>query len=373
MPPCNFIQKTNLRPCTVHVREGHCGRHATLAITLPPLVPLTCEFHFQNNTWCGQPVQHRKRFCPHHYQVALRTSINPIELVESVPPGEEALFQYARRWRQRFDRGTMHYFDLMTAFLALVEREHPHMYEHLHLPVNILRFWSEEIRPPHIRPEWWEDARVQNAWTEEAERIAQPRAPPRPPAQNRLQRLAADAQNVHPTEVVRQSREGEDVLLTVRTDGKDPRIQIFHAFASRFQGDFNHFTSIMIDVNLWYNRTEVRERGDKLYARLLQGLWTLIQEQPKETRMELVTRLWQEINESNGLCAEGHISRLVNVMVGFNDHFKPPVSTGEVLQTRLAAISVSNVSLEMKLKEARVVLEELHIPTAEHAVWLEAF
>jgi chaperonin cofactor prefoldin len=60
-------------------------------------------------------------------------------------------------------------------------------------------------------------------------------------------------------------------------------------------------------------------------------------------------------------------------MVGFNDHFKPPVSTGEVLQTRLAAISVSNVSLEMKLKEARVVLEELHIPTAEHAVWLEAF
>jgi len=373
MPPCNFIQKTNLRPCTVHVREGHCGRHATLAITLPPLLPLTCEFHFQNNTWCGQPVQPGKRFCPHHYQVALRTSINPIELVESVPPGEEALFQYARRWRQRFDRGTMHYFDLMTAFLALVEREHPHMYEHLHLPVNILRLWTEEIRPPHIRPEWWEDARVQNAWTEEAERIAQPRAPPRPPAENRLQRLAGDAQNVHTTEVVRQSREGEELLLAVRTNGKDPRIQIFHAFASRFQGDFNHFTSIMIDVNLWYNRTEVRVREDKLYARLLQGLWTLIQEQPKETRTELVTRLWQEINESNGLCAEGHISRLVNVMVGFNDHFKPPVSTGELLQTRLAAISVSNVSLEMKLKQARVVLEELHIPTAEHAVWLEAF
>jgi hypothetical protein len=267
----------------------------------------------------------------------------------------------------------MHYFDLMTAFLTLVEREHPHMYEHLHLPVNILRLWTLEIRPPHIRPEWWEDTRVQNAWTEEAARIAQPRAPPRPPAENRLQRLAGDAQNVHTTEVVRQSREGEELLLAVRTNGKDPRIQIFHAFASRFQGDFNHFTSIMIDVNLWYNRTEVRVREDKLYARLLQGLWTLIQEQPKETRMELVTRLWQEINESNGLCAEGHISRLVNVMVGFNDHFKPPVSTGEVLQTRLAAISVSNVSLEMKLKEARVVLEELHIPTAEHAVWLEAF
>jgi hypothetical protein len=73
------------------------------------------------------------------------------------------------------------------------------------------------------------------------------------------------------------------------------------------------------------------------------------------------------------MCAEGHISRLVNVMVGFNDHFKPSMSTGELLQSRLAAISVLNISLELKLKEARLVLEELHIPTDEHAVWLEAF
>ena len=371
MPACNFIQKTNLRPCSVRVHEGHCGRHSTLALTLPPLLPHTCEFHHHN--WCGHAVQAGKRFCARHYQVALRFSINPIELTDSVPRGEMALFQYVRQWRQRYNRGTMAYFDLMTTFLTLVEREHPNMYENLHLPPNILRFWSEEIRPADIRPEWWEDPRVQNAWTEEAVRIAEPRPPPPPPAENRLQRLAGDAQNVHTREVVRQSREGEDVLLTVRTDGKDPRIQIFHAFSARFNGDFNHFTSIITDVNLWYNRTEVRERGDKLYARLLTGLWTLIQEQPKNIRTELVTRLWQEINESNGLCAEGHISRLVNVMVGFNDHFKPPVSTGEVLQTRLAAISVSNVSLEMKLKEARVVLEELHIPTAEHAVWLEAF
>ena len=371
MPACNFIQKTNLRPCTVRVHEGHCGRHSTLALTLPPLLPHTCEFHHHN--WCGHAVQAGKRFCARHYQVALRFSINPIELTESVPPGEMALFQYVRQWRQRYNRGTMAYFDLMTTFLTLVEREHPNMYENVHLPPNILRFWSEEIRPADIRPEWWEDQRVQDVWTQHRAQIAEPRPPPPPPAENRLQRLARDGQNVHTPEVVRQSREGEDVLLAVRTDGKDPRIQIVHAFSARFNGDFNHFTSIITDMNLWYNRTEVRERGDKLYARLLTGLWTLIQEQPKNIRTELVTRLWQEINESNGLCAEGHISRLVNVMVGFNDHFKPPVSTGEVLQARLAAISVSNVSLEMKLKEARVVLEELHIPTDEHAVWLEAF
>lgn len=370
MPLCNFIQKTNLRPCTVHVREGHCGRHATLALTLPPLVPLTCEFHFQNNTWCGDPVQPGKRFCPQHYRVALRSSINLVELLESVPPGEAALFQHARRWRQRFDRGTLSYVDLKALFVSLVEREHPLFYETVHMPPNILRFWTEEIRPPGMPPEWWEDPRVQDVWNQHNAQVAQPTARP---AETRLERLARDSQNVHTVEVVRQTREGEERLLSLPTNGTDTRIQIFHAFASRFQGDFNHFTSIIMDVNMWYNRTEVRVREDRLYARLLDGLWTLIQQQSKEIRMELVTRLWQEINESNGMCAEGHISRLMNVMVGFDDNFKPPVTQGQLLQDRLAGISISNISLEMKLKEARAVLEELQVPHDEQAVWLDAF
>ena len=373
MPSCNFIQKTNLRPCSVHVHEGHCGRHATLALTLPPLVPNTCEFHY-NHDWCGQPVRPGKRFCPHHYRVAIRSSINLVELLESVPPGEAALFEHVRWWRQRVDRGTLTYVDLKALFVSLVEREHPHMYENVHMPPDILRFWAEEIRPPGMRPEWWEDPRVQDAWNQHNAQVAQPRAPPPPPVEpNRLHRLARDAQNVHTPEVVRQSREGEELLLAVPTNGKHTCIEITHAFSARFKGDFSHFLGVLTDINTWYTRTEVRVRGDRLYARLLDGLWALIQQQPKDIRTELVTRLWQEIGEANGMCAEGHISRLVNVMVGFNDHFKPPVSTGELLQTRLAASSVSNVSLEMKLKEARAVLEELHIPTAEHAVWLEAF
>ena len=370
MPPCNFIQKTNLRPCSVYVREGHCARHSTLALTLPPLVPNTCEFHHHN--WCGQPIQPGKRFCPHHYRVALRSSINLIELLESVPPGEEALFEHVRQWRQRVDRRTLTYVDLKALFVSLVEREHPHMYEAVHMPPNMLRFWAQEIRPPGMRPEWWEDPRVQDVWNQHHAQVAQP-GPPPPAETNRLRRLARDGQNVHTPEVVRQSREGEELLLAVPTNGKHTCIEITHAFSARFKGDFSHFVGILTDINTWYARTEVRVRGDRLYARLLDGLWTMIKQQPTDIRTELVTRLWQEIGESNGMCAEGHISRLVNVMVGFNDHFKPSMSTGELLQSRLAAISVSNISLELKLKEARLVLEDLHIPTDEHAVWLEAF
>jgi hypothetical protein len=61
------------------------------------------------------------------------------------------------------------------------------------------------------------------------------------------------------------------------------------------------------------------------------------------------------------------------VMVGFDDAFKPPVSTGEMLQNKMAAIAAKEVDTEIKQSEARDVFAELGIPVAEQAAWLEAF
>lgn len=384
MPPCNFIQSSNSRPCSVSVHEGHCVRHQRVAERLPPRRPDQCE-HYTPTRWCSHTIQNGKRFCPHHYTQALRFSVNLVDLLEIVPHGEAFIFQYARQWRERYNQGTMTYIDLVRLFLALVSREHPEMDNPTRIDAGLKRLWADEIRPQGIEPEWWEVIvppppvpRPRRRAFEEIiaaqEQLREQRRRVRVRAVvGDLDRLARDSQNVHTAEVVRQTREGEERLLSMPTNGKDSRIQIVHAFSARFKGDFDHFTSIIADISLWYNRSEVRVRGDKLYARLLDGLWTLIQQQSKDIRTELVTRLWQEVSESHGMCAEGHISRLMNVMVGFDDNFKPPVTQGQLLQDRLAAISLADYSLEKKLKEAEAVLEELHVPHAERAVWLDAF
>jgi hypothetical protein len=114
--------------------------------------------------------------------------------------------------------------------------------------------------------------------------------------------------------------------------------------------------------------------GDFLYKRLLDGLWALVQRtSDPELREELRCRVAQEVMESKGMCCEGHISRLVNVMVGFDDAFKPAVSTGELLQNKMAAIAAKELETELKQAEARSVFAELGIPEAEQAAWLEAF
>jgi hypothetical protein len=60
------------------------------------------------------------------------------------------------------------------------------------------------------------------------------------------------------------------------------------------------------------------------------------------------------------------------VFVGFDETFKSPVSTGEVLQTRIAAIAEMKLSPKHKIAKALAVMEELGVPEVDRAPWLEA-
>jgi hypothetical protein len=84
----------------------------------------------------------------------------------------------------------------------------------------------------------------------------------------------------------------------------------------------------------WYGRDMCRTEGDFLYQRVLDHLWSLILHSEENT--ELVKRLYQECFEAKGMCCDGHINRLVNVMVGFHDAFNPPLSPKEILQNKMS-------------------------------------
>jgi hypothetical protein len=59
-------------------------------------------------------------------------------------------------------------------------------------------------------------------------------------------------------------------------------------------------------------------------------------------------------------------------MVGFDDNFKPPVSMGEVLQAKIAAIAAMDIPTAGKLSQARAFMTEMGLPASEQAPWLEA-
>jgi hypothetical protein len=73
------------------------------------------------------------------------------------------------------------------------------------------------------------------------------------------------------------------------------------------------------------------------------------------------------------MCCEGHLSRLCNIFVGFDELFQPPVSVSEQLQNKLGAIALLEISTEEKIQQATQIFNELNVPQDQRAVWLEAF
>ena len=348
---CNFIKKTDHRPCEVFV--GHhgpdgehalCGIHAPIKARLPPLAAGGCE-HIIGDHWCPRHPVAGERLCPNH--VAMRE--------------REAMVRVANIDRQNRERA---------AGMARVQAQ-----------VN-----AAHVNAAHAaHDQRVADVRAQNdaAFARQRPFLAAlfaaagedgvVRAPPAPPPARApdLQRLARDRQNVHTATVVRNTNAGEEKLLAVRTDGRPVGLRVLRCFAAR-GGSLTGVLRVANDVELWYNHNTCRIPGDRLYARCLEGLWTLIEQQPEEPRAELRGRLWEEASESVGMCCEGHIARLVNVMAGFDDAFKPRKSVGESIQEKIAEISGMDIPTEEKVSLARKFLTELAISAEEQTPWIDA-
>lgn len=192
---------------------------------------------------------------------------------------------------------------------------------------------------------------------------------PKPAIKSELYDFVQDPQNVHTKVVAVQMQAGEDILLnTPIPAGQNTLAEIADQWEEKRDADFSQ---VMRDIHYWYATPYCREEEDHLYARMLDGLWARIKASPYKA--ELTERLWDEALDGVEMCCDGHIARLCNVMVGFDDAFKPPVSAGEILQNKMAAIAAKEISLGEKVTEAWPVFEELGVPMNERRAWIDAF
>lgn len=179
-----------------------------------------------------------------------------------------------------------------------------------------------------------------------------------------LQKFASDNQNVHRKVVADQTNDHTEKLLAVTVPGEQNTLAEVRTL-------FGKARKVMKDVEHWYSITLCRTEADCLYKRTLDGLWALIK--ASEHKEELCKRLKEEMTESVGMCCEGHLSRLCNVLAGFDEAFSTVVSKGEILQQKMSEIAALDVTERTKKMRARKVLRDLAIPASEHAAWLDAF
>jgi hypothetical protein len=154
--------------------------------------------------------------------------------------------------------------------------------------------------------------------------------------------------------------------------GQKTTEEIIKAFSENAETR-NNLVELYKDMKDWGTRDEIFVEGDYLYRKTLRGLWAKIKTFEGEMKKELIKRLWEETTESIGLCATGHIARLTNVLVGYDEAFKPQLSVNETLQNRMAQISMLETTEDEKIQKAKKVMDELNIPEEERQPWLDAF
>jgi hypothetical protein len=334
MPQCSATLK-NGGACHHNAKPGHsvCGKHTSQALPVKTVYIIICGKVMTNGTKCKCPREKGKKMCKKHAAI------------------EE------RKERKRLLK------DMWENALDL-------LWEGANLPEDFAAFI--DLRLDELTATEEERLLYRNKVTMELEvyfafhpTVGHGRDAPK----TELEALSRDNQNVHTPAVNKQTQDAVTALLeTPVAVGQDTLVELQEAWRTRPSVSRK---SVLKDVSRWYKTSMCRVEEDYLYQRLLDGLWTRIKLSPNKE--DLVQRLWEECFESLKMCCEGHISRLCNVLVGYDETFKAPVSAGEMLQQRIAAIAGEDISVPHKVVKAWEVMEELQIPREQRMEWIEAF
>jgi hypothetical protein len=187
-----------------------------------------------------------------------------------------------------------------------------------------------------------------------------------------LKRIAGDKQNVHAVVVRVQEAKTTKILENFPIpEGQSTLNEIMTAWANDVKIG-NEMLPVYNDMKTWAAKSKIDIEGDYLYRVLLRGAWAKIKTYRDDIRVELVKRLWEECSEAVGMCDTGHISRITNVFVGYDDAFLSPVSSKEIFQNRISEISQMDVSFIEKTKLAKAAMDESNIEDEERQSWLDA-
>lgn len=209
-----------------------------------------------------------------------------------------------------------------------------------------------------IRNEQWQHARVAGHAPQVAEAAAG----------GELAQLAHDRQNVHTTVVVQKVKEAVQKILQIpvppqyQTETLKTSGEIILACRLTRQAAWQMMAKYCGDEDIY-------ELGHGIYARVLNSVWQYIKASPDSGDLRNI--LATEMQDNIGMCAQGNLSRLCNILSGYLEGLAVDTkSKNELIGERLASLIEIDDANE-RAAAGLQILEELEVPVDERDVWLE--
>lgn len=148
-----------------------------------------------------------------------------------------------------------------------------------------------------------------------------------------------DSQNVHDTSIQDSIRKSLDYIMDFNRVPKDKFYfyKLEKCFTKKsFFGIVRQEDRVLSNLREYKASKQTFGHRQVTYTQLLERIWAIASVSPH--KKGILKRLKQEAIESKNVCFTGQMSRLVNVLVGFDENVTVGISDGEQLNNQMSQI-----------------------------------
>lgn len=184
-----------------------------------------------------------------------------------------------------------------------------------------------------------------------------------------LAEFVNDNQNVHTTVAVKQTKDIVERILKIPVpDGYKWNTNDCSKTIGEIITECNLTPKGTWQMTAKYCQDESIYDFEKgIYGKVLDGVWQYISKSPD--KKDLCIILKQEMEDNIGMCAQGNLTRICNILSGYMEGIGVQESPAEVLGRKLPLIMEIDDQDE-RLKQAYDLLNELKIPVDNWLSWV---
>lgn len=192
-----------------------------------------------------------------------------------------------------------------------------------------------------------------------------------PPPETDLAKFATDKQNIHTRQSVNMTKEVVQKVLSIPVPAEFRwNMNTISKTAGEILVDCKLNTAEMIEMmNRYIKDDDVYEMGNGIYGKVLDGVWQYIRNSPDKA--DLCKILKQELKDNIGMCAQGNLTRLCNVLSGYMDGIGVSESPAERVG-RLLPLLMDIEDAGQRMTMGKQVLMESGMEEGMWGGWLEA-
>lgn len=210
-----------------------------------------------------------------------------------------------------------------------------------------------------------------HAWAGAEGIVFAPAEPVAPAGERGLGDIARDPQSIHTIEVLKHTK---DIVAKVREIPVPEDYRWDKEICSKTPGEIISECKLPQKaahqmMSQYALDTAIYDIEEGIYGKVLDSMWQFVKGHAEKDSLVAIIR--DELTQGVGMCAQGNLTRVCNILAGYLDGVGAAESLADKLGRLLPPLREIE-SHEERLIMAAAIMHENHVPTEEWDTWLEA-